>query len=61
VVINEELNNLSPPDTFRVNRLWNMSWAGHVAFMGGKRNLYRMFVRKPEGNDHLEEADVDWG
>jgi len=26
-----------------------MSWAGHVAAVGETRNLYRIFVGKPEG------------
>jgi hypothetical protein len=35
-----------------------MRWAGHVARMGEKRNAYRLFVRKPEGNHHYEDQDV---
>jgi hypothetical protein len=30
-----------------------MRWAGHVAIMGEKRNVYRILVRKPEGNRPL--------
>jgi hypothetical protein len=26
-----------------------MGWAGHVARMGEKRNVYRLLVGKPEG------------
>jgi hypothetical protein len=26
-----------------------MRWAGHVARMGEKRNVYRLLVGKPEG------------
>jgi hypothetical protein len=26
-----------------------MRWAGHVARMGEKRNVYRLLIRKPEG------------
>jgi hypothetical protein len=26
-----------------------MSWAGHVALMGKKRNAYEILVGKPEG------------
>jgi hypothetical protein len=29
-----------------------MRWAGHVARMGEKRNVYRLLVGKPEGRDH---------
>jgi hypothetical protein len=28
-----------------------MTWAGHAARMGKKRNVYRMFVGKPEGKE----------
>jgi hypothetical protein len=27
-------------------------YAGHVARMGEKRNMYRLLVGKPEGRDH---------
>jgi len=30
-----------------------MRWAGHVAFMGEERGLYRFFVEKPEGSRPL--------
>jgi hypothetical protein len=30
-----------------------MRWAGHVARMGEKRNAYRIFIGKPEGNRQL--------
>jgi hypothetical protein len=26
-----------------------MRWASHVTNMGGMRNIYKIFVRKPEG------------
>jgi hypothetical protein len=29
-----------------------MRWAGYVARMGEKRNVYRLLVGKPEGRDH---------
>jgi hypothetical protein len=29
-------------------KLRRMSWAGHVARMGEKRNVYRLLVGKPE-------------
>jgi hypothetical protein len=31
-----------------------MRWAGHVARLGGKRNVYRRLVGKPEGVDNLK-------
>jgi hypothetical protein len=33
---------------------WKMRWAGHVAYMGEKRNAYRVLVEKPEGRRALE-------
>jgi hypothetical protein len=36
-----------------------MSWAGHVARKGAKRNTYRLLVGEPEV-DYLEELGVNW-
>jgi hypothetical protein len=46
---NEELHNLyaSP---IRIMKSRRMRWAGHVARMREKRNVYRLLVGKPEGN-----------
>jgi hypothetical protein len=33
---------------------YRMRWAGHVARMGEKRNVYRVLVGKPEGKRPLE-------
>jgi hypothetical protein len=42
-----ELHNLySSPDIIRQMKSRRMRWAGHVARMGGGRNLYRVFVGK---------------
>jgi hypothetical protein len=51
-----------------------MRWAGHVAWMGEKRNAYRMLVGKPEGkrllgrprhrsedNIKMDLRDTEWG
>jgi hypothetical protein len=39
---NEELHNLnSSPCIFRAKRSRGMRWAGHVAGMGEKRDVYR--------------------
>jgi hypothetical protein len=44
---NEELHNLySSPSIIRIIKPW-MRWAGHVARMGKKRNVYRLLVRNP--------------
>jgi hypothetical protein len=37
-----------------------MRWAGHVARMGEKRNLYRLLVGKPEGNRPLGRPRCRW-
>jgi hypothetical protein len=47
---NEELHNLySSPNIVRIIKSRRMRWAGHVARMGEKRNVYRLLVGKPEG------------
>ena len=46
---NEELNDLySLPNIVRVIKSRRMRWAGHVAPMGEKRGVYRVWVGKPE-------------
>jgi hypothetical protein len=37
-----------------------MRWAGHVARMGEKRNVYRLLVGKPEGKRPLERPRRRW-
>jgi hypothetical protein len=47
---NKELHNLySSPSIIRIIKSRRMRWAGHVAGMGEKRNVYRSLVGKPEG------------
>jgi hypothetical protein len=47
---NEELNDLySSPNIVRVIKSRRMSWVGHVARMGEKRGVYRIFVGEPDG------------
>jgi hypothetical protein len=47
---NEELHNLHPsPSIIRIIKSRRMRWAGHVARMGKKRNVYRLLVGNPEG------------
>jgi hypothetical protein len=46
---NEELHNMySSPSIIRIMKSRRMRWAGHVARMGEKRNVYRLLVGKPE-------------
>jgi hypothetical protein len=50
---NEELHNLySAPCIIRIIKSRRMMWAGHVAGMGKKRNVYRLLVGKPRERDH---------
>jgi hypothetical protein len=50
---NEELHDLySSSSIIRIIKLRRMRWAGHVARMGEKRNVYSLLVGKPEGRDH---------
>jgi hypothetical protein len=49
---NEELHNLySSPSIIRIIKSRRMLWAGHVARIGEKRNVYRLLVGKPVGED----------
>jgi hypothetical protein len=46
---NEELHNLySSPSIIRIIKWWRVRWAGHVAGMGEKRNMYRLLVAGKE-------------
>jgi hypothetical protein len=47
---NEELHNLySSSGIIRIIKSRKMRWAGHMARMGAKRNVYMLLVGKPEG------------
>jgi hypothetical protein len=57
---NEELNDLhSSPSIVRVMKSRRMCWAGHVARMGERKGVYRVFVREAEGKNYLEYIGVD--
>jgi hypothetical protein len=48
---NEELHDLySSPRIIRIIKTKRMRLAGHVARMAEKKNVFRLLVRKPEGN-----------
>jgi hypothetical protein len=50
----EELRNLySLPGIIRIIMSRRMRWAGHVARMGEKKNVYKLLVGKPEGKRPL--------
>jgi hypothetical protein len=58
---NEELHNLySSPSIIVIIKSRRMRWAGHVARMGEKRNVYRLLVRKPEGKRPLGRPRRRW-
>jgi len=47
---NEELNDLyCSPNIVRAIKSRRMRWAGHVARIGERRDVYRISVGKPEG------------
>jgi hypothetical protein len=51
---NEELHDLyCSPSIIRIIKSRRMRWAGHVARIGEKRNVYRLLVGKPEGRRPL--------
>jgi hypothetical protein len=72
---NEEIRDLySSPSIIRIIKSRSMRWAGHVARMGEKRNVYRLLVGKPEGrrpivrprcrwlgNIRMDLGEVGWG
>jgi hypothetical protein len=50
---NEELHNLySSPGIIGIIKSRRMKWAGHVAQIGEKRNVYILFVRKLGEKNH---------
>jgi hypothetical protein len=58
---NKELHELiSSPSIIRIIKSRRMRWAGHVARMGEKRNVYRLLVEKPEGKRPLGRPRRRW-
>jgi hypothetical protein len=58
---NEELHNLySLPGIIRIIKSRRMRWVEHMARRGEKRNMYRLFVGKPEGRRPLERSRRRW-
>jgi hypothetical protein len=57
----EELNDLYiPPNIVRVIKSRRMRWAGRVARMGERRDVYKVLVGKPEGKRPLERSKLGW-
>jgi hypothetical protein len=58
---NEELHDLySSPSIIIIIKSMRVRWAGHVARMGEKRNMYRLLVGKPEGRRPLGRPRRRW-
>jgi hypothetical protein len=58
---NEELNDLySLPTIVQVIKSRRMRWAGHVAYIGEGRGVYRVLVGKPLGRIPLERLRHRW-
>ena len=58
---NEELNDLCCSlNIVRVIKSRIMRWAGHVAYMGDRRGIYRVLVAKPEGRRPLGRPRRRW-
>jgi hypothetical protein len=58
-VHNEELQNLySSPSVIRIIKSRRMRWAGHVARMGEKRNVYRLFGTKARGKEATRKTET---
>jgi hypothetical protein len=58
---NEELNDLySSPSIVRVIKSRRMRWAGHVARVVERRDVYRALMGKPEGMRPLGRPSRRW-
>ena len=58
---NEELNDLCTSlNIVCVINSRRMRWAGHVARMGERRGVYRVFVGKPDGKKPLGRPKHRW-
>jgi hypothetical protein len=60
-IYNEELHIwYSSPNIIRKIKSRRMRWAGHVARMGEEKNVYRVFIGKPEGKTPLGRPRRRW-
>jgi hypothetical protein len=58
---NEELHDLySSSSILRTTKSRRMRWAGYVARMGKKRNVYSILVEKPEVKRRLGRSRRRW-
>jgi hypothetical protein len=57
----EDVHDLySSPSIIRIIKSRRMRWAGHVARMEERRNVYRLVVGKPEGKRSLGRPRRRW-
>jgi hypothetical protein len=56
---NKELHDLYSFNIVRVIKSRRRRWAGHVAWIGEERGVYRALVGKPEGKSHWGDPGVD--
>jgi hypothetical protein len=58
---NDALHNLySSLNIVRVIKLRRLRWAGHVAYMGEGRGVYRVLVERPKGKRLLGRPRHRW-
>jgi hypothetical protein len=58
---NEELHDsYSLSSIIRITKSRRMKWAGHIARMKEKRNVYRLLVGKPAGKRRLGRPRHGW-
>jgi hypothetical protein len=58
---NEELRDLySSPSIIRIMKWSRIRWAGHVARLGEKRDVFRLLAGKPEGKRPLGRPKRRW-
>jgi hypothetical protein len=60
-VHNECLNDRYLPSIVRVIKSRRLRWAGHVARIGERRDVYMVLMGKPEGKSPLERSGCRWG
>jgi len=56
----EELYILSSPNIIRLIKSRSMRWAGHVAHMGERIDVYRVLMGRPDGNRPLGRSSRRW-
>jgi hypothetical protein len=60
-VYNEKLHNFcASPSIIRMMNSWRMRWTGHLARIGGKKNVYKIVMGKPEGKRSIGRPKRRW-